>query len=146
MRTANAEVRHIYARYSAWLAAQAEGALVRKSAEAELLFRRLGITFSVYGEAAGAERVIPFDVIPRIFGAQEWAHLERGLIQRVRALNAFLHDIYFDQEIIKAGIIPAQQILGNSLYRPEMRGIRVDRVSVHFSIASADPVCTDTPG
>ena len=139
MRTANAEVRHIYARYSAWLAAQAEGALVRKSAEAELLFRRLGITFSVYGEAAGAERVIPFDVIPRIFGAQEWAHLERGLIQRVRALNAFLHDIYFDQEIIKAGIIPAQQILGNSLYRPEMRGIQLPN-QVYANIAGIDLV------
>ncbi len=135
----NGDVRDIYARYSAWLARQPEGTLERNSAEAELLFRRLGITFAVYGETSGAERVIPFDVVPRIFGAQEWKRLEAGLKQRVRALNAFLHDIYHDQAIIKAGIIPAQQVLGNAMYRPEMQGIDLPN-QVYASIAGIDLV------
>ena len=105
-------------------------ALSQKKREAEVLFRRLGITFAVYGEGAGAERLIPFDVIPRIFGASEWALLERGLKQRVQALNT----IYHDQEIIKAGVIPANQVLGNSLYRPEMCGIDLpNRVYAHIA-------------
>jgi uncharacterized circularly permuted ATP-grasp superfamily protein len=139
MLAANGDVRDIYARYSAWMARQPEGTLERNSAEAELLFRRLGITFAVYGEAAGAERVIPFDVVPRIFGAKEWTRLEAGLKQRVRALNAFLHDIYHDQEIIKAGIIPASQVLDNVLFRPEMRGIDLPN-QVYAQIAGIDLV------
>ena len=135
----NGDVRHIYARYSAWLSKQPDGTLERNSAEAELLFRRLGITFAVYGETSGAERVIPFDVVPRIFGAQEWKRLEAGLKQRVRALNAFLHDIYHDQAIIKAGIIPARQVLGNAMYRPEMQGIDLPN-QVYASIAGIDLV------
>jgi uncharacterized circularly permuted ATP-grasp superfamily protein len=92
--------------------------MARWNAEVELLFRRLGITFAVYGETNDVERLIPFDIVPRIFGAAEWQRLELGLKQRVRALNAFLHDIYHDQEIIKAGVISARQILDNVLYRP----------------------------
>lgn len=114
-------------------------ALSLKQREAEMLFRRLGITFSVYGEGSDAERLIPFDVIPRIFGASEWALLERGLKQRVRALNAFLHDIYHDQAIIHAGLIPTDQVLGNSLYRPEMRGIDLPN-KVYAHIAGIDLV------
>lgn len=139
MRSSQGDVRDIYTKYAAWMTEQPMGTLNQKSAEAELLFRRLGITFAVYGEAAGAERVIPFDVVPRIFGAQEWAHLEKGLKQRVRALNAFLHDIYHDQEIIKAGIIPADQVLNNSLYRPEMKGITLPN-QVYANIAGIDLV------
>ena len=139
MLSASGEVREIYALYAAWLAKKPDGTLERKSAEAELLFRRLGITFAVYGEAAGAERVIPFDVVPRIFGAQEWSRLEAGLKQRVRALNAFLHDIYHNQEIIKAGVIPAEQVLGNSLFRPEMQGIDLPN-QVYANIAGIDLV------
>jgi uncharacterized circularly permuted ATP-grasp superfamily protein len=139
MLSARGDVREIYSRYAAWLAEQPDGTLERSSAEAELLFRRLGITFAVYGEAAGAERVIPFDVVPRIFGALEWSRLEAGLKQRVRALNAFLHDIYHDQEIIKAGVIPAEQVLGNTLYRPEMQGIDLPN-QVYANIAGIDLV------
>ncbi|MEY4719715.1 MAG: hypothetical protein RL563_2333, partial [Pseudomonadota bacterium] len=123
MHAESGAVRDIYRSYSHWLAELPEGILERKSQEAELLFRRLGITFAVYGEAAGAERLIPFDIVPRIFGAKEWQRLETGIKQRVKALNAFLHDIYHDQEIIKAGIISAQQVLGNAQYRPVMQGI-----------------------
>jgi len=127
-------VREIYRSYAAWLDALPEGILERKSAEAELLFRRLGITFAVYGQADGGERLIPFDIVPRIFGAEEWRRLEQGLKQRVRALNAFLHDIYHDQEIIKAGIISAHQVLDNAMYRPEMRGVELpNRVYAHIA-------------
>lgn len=114
-------------------------ALSQKQREAEVLFRRLGITFAVYGEGASAERLIPFDVVPRIFGAREWTLLESGLKQRVRALNAFLHDIYHDQEIIKAGLIPSHQVLQNGLYRPEMHGIDLPN-QVYAHIAGIDLV------
>jgi uncharacterized circularly permuted ATP-grasp superfamily protein len=134
LQTDQGSVRNIYSRYSGWMAELPGGTLERKSTEAELLFRRLGITFAVYGEASDAERLIPFDIVPRIFGADEWRRLEQGIKQRVRALNAFLHDIYHNQDIIKAGIIPAQQILGNALYRPEMKGIDLPNgVYAHIS-------------
>jgi uncharacterized circularly permuted ATP-grasp superfamily protein len=132
-------VRDIYSTYARWLESLPEGTLTRKSAEAELLFRRLGITFAVYGEADGGERLIPFDMVPRIFGADEWRRLEQGLKQRVRALNAFLHDIYHDQEIVKAGVISAHQVLDNAMYRPEMQGIDLPN-QVYAQIAGIDLV------
>ncbi|MEY4211460.1 MAG: hypothetical protein RLZ92_1841 [Pseudomonadota bacterium] len=139
MQADSGAIREIYQQYSRWLAEVPQGTLERKSAEAELLFRRLGITFAVYGEADGAERLIPFDIVPRIFGAAEWRRLEQGIKQRVRALNAFLHDIYHDQEIIKAGIISAHQVLDNALYRPEMRGVDLPN-QVYAHIAGIDLV------
>ncbi len=132
-------VRDIYKHYSQWLNKLPDGTLERKSQEAELLFRRLGITFAVYGEADGAERLIPFDIVPRIFGAAEWRRLELGIKQRVRALNAFLHDIYHDQDIIKAGIISAHQVLNNAMYRPEMQGVDLPN-QVYAHIAGIDLV------
>jgi uncharacterized circularly permuted ATP-grasp superfamily protein len=139
MLAENGDVREIYRDYAGWLGGLPSGTLERKSAEAELLFRRLGITFAVYGEEAGAERLIPFDIVPRIFGAAEWQRLELGLKQRVKALNAFLHDIYHDQEIIKAGIIGAHQVLDNVLYRREMQGIDLPN-QVYAHIAGIDLV------
>lgn len=139
MYTASGEVRSQYQDIATQLFALPLDALAQKQREAEMLFRRLGITFAVYGEAAGAERLIPFDIVPRVFGAQEWARLEQGLKQRVRALNAFLHDIYHEQNIIKAGIIPAHQVLDNSMYRPEMRGIDLPN-QVYAHIAGIDLV------
>ena len=139
MYAKNGEVREIYERYMRWQTELPTTTLERKSAEAELLFRRLGITFAVYGEAAGAERLIPFDIVPRIFGAAEWQRLELGLKQRVRALNAFLHDIYHDQEIIKAGVIKASHILGNGLYCSQMRGVDLPN-QVYAHIAGVDLV------
>ena len=82
--------------------------LARRRAEAELLFRRIGITFAVYGEADAEERIIPFDIMPRVFTKPEWERLSRGLEQRVRALNAFLADVYGEGEIITAGLDPAR--------------------------------------
>ncbi|MEI6706544.1 MAG: circularly permuted type 2 ATP-grasp protein [Methylococcales bacterium] len=135
----NGEVREIYEIYTRWLKELPNGTLERRNAEAELLFRRLGITFAVYGESNGGERLIPFDIVPRIFGATEWQRLEKGLKQRVRALNAFLHDIYHGQEIIKAGVISAHQVLDNVLYRPEMKGINLPN-QVYAHIAGIDLV------
>jgi len=139
MYTETGAVREIYGRYSHWLKELPGGTLERRNTEAELLFRRLGITFAVYGETEDTERLIPFDILPRIFGAAEWQRLELGLKQRVRALNAFLHDIYHNQEIIKAGLISAQQVLGNSLYRPEMQGIDLPN-QIYAHIAGIDLV------
>src|SRR5689334_16875648 len=86
-----ANVRDIYAAYHHWLKDVPHHQLDSKRQEAELLFRRVGITFNVYGETDGAERLIPFDVIPRLLSAKEWSHLSTGAIQRVKALNMFLH-------------------------------------------------------
>jgi uncharacterized circularly permuted ATP-grasp superfamily protein len=132
-------VRDIYQRYAQWQKHLPDGILERKSAEAELLFRRMGITFAVYGEADGAERLIPFDIVPRIFGAAEWQRLETGLKQRVKALNAFLHDIYHDQEIIRAGVISAHQVLDNVLYCQKMVGIDLPN-QIYAQIAGIDLV------
>jgi uncharacterized circularly permuted ATP-grasp superfamily protein len=139
MYSEDGDVREIYELYNRWLKKLPDGTLERRNVEAELLFRRLGITFAVYGETNGGERLIPFDIVPRIFGAAEWQRLEKGLKQRVRALNAFLHDIYHEQEIIKAGIINAHQILDNELYRREMQGIDLPN-QVYAHIAGIDLV------
>jgi uncharacterized circularly permuted ATP-grasp superfamily protein len=116
--------------------------LARKRAEADLVFHRSGITFAVYGEAEGAERLIPFDLLPRILPADEWTRLESGLKQRVKTLNAFLQDIYHGQEILKAGVIPAEPVLRNAQYRPEMQGLEVPG-GTYAHIAGVDVVRAD---
>ncbi|WP_409976947.1 circularly permuted type 2 ATP-grasp protein [Afifella sp. JA880] len=116
--------RSHYVTLSEWLEQQPSRELRRKRTEAESIFRRLGITFAVYGSTDTLERLIPFDLIPRIISAAEWRLLERGIEQRVRALNAFLLDIYNRQEIIRAGRIPADIILRNDAFLPEMIGHR----------------------
>ncbi len=121
----NGEARSHYCEFDRWLSEQGGDALAAKRAEADLIFHRVGITFAVYGDDQGTERLIPFDIIPRIIPATEWKLLETGLRQRVRALNLFIHDIYHQQNIVKAGVIPAAQIFCNAQYRPEMQGIDV---------------------
>ena len=133
------EVREHYREFCRWLAQQPPETLERKRAEADLMFRRVGITFAVYGDDAGTERLIPFDIVPRIIPAGEWSQLQTGLVQRVKALNMFIHDIYHDQNIIKAGIIPAEQIYRNAQYRPEMQGISVAS-DIYAHIAGVDIV------
>ncbi len=128
-----------YREFEAWLAEQPRETIARKRTEADLLFRRVGITFTVYDSDAGTERLIPFDIIPRIIPAQEWAQLETGLVQRVTALNMFIHDIYHDQNIVRAGVIPAEQIFRNAQYRPEMQGIAVAN-DIYAHIAGVDIV------
>ncbi len=134
MNTASGAVRDSYRSYNDWLQATPPDVIERKRSEADIAFHRVGITFAVYGEDAGKERLIPFDIIPRIIAAQEWQQMATGLRQRVKALNAFLHDIYHEQEIIKAGRIPADKILHNSQYRREMVGVDVpERIYSHIS-------------
>ena len=128
-----------YGAFYNWLGNQSQALMNLKRAEADLIFRRVGITFAVYGDDLGAERTIPFDEVPRIFTAKEWSDLESGLRQRVTALNHFIHDVYHDEAIIKAGIIPAEQIFNNAQYRPEMRHVEVPR-NIYAQIAGIDIV------
>ena len=115
--------REPYQEYRQWFDSEDAGRLNRKSEQAEGFFRRTGITFNVYGREEAEERLIPFDIIPRILSAREWRKLSRGIEQRVRALNAFLHDIYHRQEILRAGKVPWQLIANNEAYLPNMVGV-----------------------
>ncbi len=117
------QVRDCYAPVQQWVDATGIGGLNRRLEEAEAIFRRIGITFAVYGEGGDPERLIPFDLLPRIFTGAEWRTLDAGIRQRARALNAFLYDVYHRGEIIRAGIIPADLVYRNAAYRPEMAGI-----------------------
>jgi uncharacterized circularly permuted ATP-grasp superfamily protein len=143
MHDAKGRVREHYGKFESWQSAQVPKNLDAKRAEADLVFRQVGITFAVYGNNAGTERLIPFDIIPRVIPAQEWKRMEAGLVQRVRALNMFTHDIYHEQNIVKAGIVPAEQIFRNSQYRPEMQGISVPS-DIYAHIAGIDIVRTET--
>jgi len=96
--------------------------VLRKSEQAENFFRKIGITFNVYGEEAADERLIPFDVVPRVLSGNEWRKLSKGIEQRVRAINAFLHDIYHRQEILRAGRVPRSLIANNAAFLPMMMG------------------------
>ncbi|MBM1144037.1 circularly permuted type 2 ATP-grasp protein [Alcanivorax sp. ZXX171] len=131
------KVRDSYKGYHRWLMGQARDNLVRKRKEAELQFHRVGITFNVYGEENGTERLIPFDALPRVIPARDWRHLEAGAIQRVRALNMFLHDIYHDQAIVRDGRIPAEQIFGNSQYQPCMQDLDLPN-QVYSQVSGVD--------
>lgn len=127
-------MRPTYADFAGLLDDLSIESLVAKQAAAEELFRRLGITFAVYAEGGSTERLIPFDLIPRILSGEEWSLVERGCIQRVKAINMFLHDIYHDQEIVKAGLVPPEFVLLNPAYRPEMHGIEPpNRVYAHIA-------------
>ena len=107
-----------------WLADTPADDLRRRQESAETTFRQLGITFAVYGESEASERIIPFDIVPRVFLADEWARLSEGLVQRVEAINAFLNDIYGERRILKEGVLPEDLVLGNPQFRPEIAGIR----------------------
>src|SRR6202163_2720378 len=100
-----------------------EGQLLQCQRAAERLLLEMGITFNVYGDSAGTERIFPFDLIPRIVPAPEWERIERGLQQRVHALNAFIDDIYHDQKILKDGAIPAGVVTSAVSYRTQCHGL-----------------------
>jgi len=138
-----ADVRAHYKNYLTWLQRQDPKLMQGRREEAEVIFRRVGITFAVYGDkdedGAGTERLIPFDVIPRIIPAHEWRDMQKGLEQRVTALNRFIHDVYHGQEILKAGVIPAEQVLNNAQFRSEMMGVNVPN-QVYSSISGIDIV------
>ena len=119
----DAQLRTPYKDFHSWFDQEDPKRLRAKNREAEDLFRLTGITFNVYGRSEAEERLIPFDIIPRIISGAEWAKLSRGIEQRVRAINAFLHDIYHTQEIIKAGRIPREMISQNEAFLPQMLGV-----------------------
>ncbi len=137
----NDGVRAAFAQVHRWLAQTPPEQLALKRAEAELLFRRVGITFAVYAEGGDPERLIPFDIIPRVLDAPEWAFLKAGLEQRVMALNAFIADMYHGQEMIRSGRIPERLIARNPQFRPEMMGLKVAE-NVYTHIAGIDLVRT----
>src|SRR3982750_1242558 len=142
MNVPGGDLRPAYRELSRWLKETPPDALEYRRQEAELLFRRIGITFAVYGDAEAQERLIPFDVIPRIMAAREWAILEKGLKQRVRALNMFLRDIYHGRDILRAKIIPDDLIFQNPVFRPEMNGQKVPH-DIYVHIAGIDVVRVD---
>jgi len=115
--------REAYHGYHEWFTGENPKDLLRKNAEAETIFRRTGITFNVYGQQEANERLIPFDIIPRIISGREWAKVCRGIEQRVRAINAFLYDIYHRQEILRAGRVPFELIANNEAFLPKMIGM-----------------------
>ena len=139
MRTGDGEVRAHFRALADWLAETPAERVAEKRREADLLFHRVGITFAVYGDTSGAERLIPFDTIPRIIPGAEWQDLARGLRQRVTALNRFLHDVYHEQDILKAGVIPAEQVLTNEAYQVAMLGLDLPN-QVYSHVAGIDLV------
>ncbi len=141
MTLAGGVPRSLYEKVAQWLATAPHGLLASRRAHAEIMFRRIGITFAVYGDKDAVERLIPFDIIPRLISRKEWTRLEAGLIQRVKAINMFLADLYGPQEILKSGKVPADIILNNPYFRKEMIGARVPH-DIYVHIAGIDLVRT----
>ena len=139
MYTAERAVRPHYAAFAQWLSETPPARIAQNRHAADLLFHRVGITFAVYGEASGTERLIPFDIVPHVIPGATWDRLAKGLRQRVGALNRFLHDIYHGQEILAAEIIPAEIVHRNAQFRPEMVGVDVPG-GVYAHVAGVDIV------
>ena len=139
MQQPDGRTRPHYQALGQWLASIPPEILEEKRREADLLFHRVGITFAVYGDSEGTERLIPFDTIPRIIPGEVWDLITRGLTQRVTALNRFLHDIYHAQDILRAGVIPAEQILTHDAYQVAMVGVDVPN-DVYCHISGIDIV------
>jgi len=130
-------VRPHYRTLEKWLIDSDEAMIADKRREADVLFQRLGITFNVYGQDEGTDRLIPFDLIPRVISASDWQKLQSGLRQRVNALNRFLHDIYHNFDIVKAGVIDAEQVFANPQYQPGMQNLKLPR-NLYSHIAGID--------
>jgi len=141
MQPEKSGLRHSYAAYDRWLKKQDPARLTEKMRDAERVFRKTGITFAVYGEEEAAERLIPFDIVPRILSGSEWRRLTQGIEQRVQALNAFLDDIYHRQEILRAGRVPKKLVAENEAFLPEMIGVRPP-AGVYTHIIGVDIVRT----
>ena len=135
-------VRPAYVELYRWLKEVPPDVLDFRRREAELFFRRLGITFAVYGDPEAQERLIPFDIIPRILSASEWQFLQRGLEQRVKAINAYIKDAYGRREILRAGIVPEDLVFQNPVFRPEMSGQKVPH-DIYVHVAGIDIVRVD---
>ncbi len=142
MYAGDGSVRPAYAGVDQWLKTAPLEQMEQRRLEAELFYRRGGITFAVYGDSQGEERIIPFDIIPRIFSSKEWGVLSKGLEQRVKAINLFLEDIYGKRSILKEGLVPEDMVWGNPAFRPEMAGVQVPH-GVYVHIAGIDIVRID---
>jgi uncharacterized circularly permuted ATP-grasp superfamily protein len=138
-------VRPCYEEVRRWIDEVGIEGLTVRLKEVETIFRRIGITFAVYGEGGDPERLIPFDLLPRVFSASEWRMLDRGIKQRARALNAFLYDVYHRGEIIRAGIVPAELVYQNKAFEPEMIGFDPPG-RVYSHIVGIDIIRTDEAG
>lgn len=134
-------VRPPYARIEDWMRSMPAEIRQMKQAEAEALFRRIGITFGVYGEGGDPDRLIPFDMFPRVFSQGEWRRLDRGVRQRARALNAFIADVYGRGEIIRAGRVPADLVYRNDAYEKAVAGFRPP-LGIYSHIVGIDIVRT----
>ncbi len=135
------DVRAGYGDVARWLKSVDVDELHRRQKEAEAIFRRIGITFAVYGEGGDPERLIPFDLVPRVFTAAEWDRIDRGVKQRARALNLFIHDVYNKGEIFDAGVLPRDIVAGNDAFLPEMKGFTPPE-SVYTHVVGIDIVRT----
>jgi uncharacterized circularly permuted ATP-grasp superfamily protein len=142
MRSGEGRIRNPYAKIADWLETIPQEQLNQRRIEAELFFRRGGITFAVYGDTQGEERIIPYDIVPRVLSRAEWEHLAKGLEQRVKTLNLYLADIYGQQNAIKAGLVPPDLVWQNPAYRPEMAGVEVPH-GVYVHIGGIDVVRVD---
>ena len=142
MKGTDGALRPAYGELSRWLGEVPPDVLDYRRREAELIFRRIGITFAVYGEADGRERLIPFDVLPRILAAAEWDILSSGLEQRIRAINLYIRDIYGRRDILRAGVVPEDLIFQNPVFRPEMNGQKVPH-DIYVHIGGIDIVRVD---
>jgi uncharacterized circularly permuted ATP-grasp superfamily protein len=142
MTETDGQIRPVYAGLQSWLRELQPEVLEHRRREAELLFRRIGITFAVYGDADSTERLIPFDVLPRILSSDEWARLRLGLEQRVKALNLYIKDVYGRREVLKAGVVPEDLVFQNPVFRPEMNGLKVPH-DIYVHVAGIDIVRVD---
>src|SRR5919112_87312 len=136
------QCRDAYRALQDWLKSVPPQLLEHRREEAELFFRKVGITFAVYGNSEAEERLIPFDIIPRVLSGGEWAHLAGGLEQRVKALNMFLKDIYGPRDILRAGIVPPELVYLNPYYRPQMHGLSLTS-DIYVQVAGIDIVRVD---
>ncbi|HSI40021.1 MAG TPA: circularly permuted type 2 ATP-grasp protein [Xanthobacteraceae bacterium] len=142
MTNADGSIRPAYAALSRWLSEVPPDLLDLRRKEAEYIFRRIGITFAVYGDTDAQERLIPFDIIPRVLTAAEWGRLAKGLEQRVKALNMYIKDVYSRRDVLRAGIVPEDLVYQNPVFRPEMNGQKVPH-DLYVHIAGIDVVRVD---
>ena len=143
LQTSKGQYRPVAQAVGNWLDNINIDALNHLNEQAENIFYRKGVTFTVYSDAKNIERMIPFDIIPRIIAASEWQQIEAGCKQRITALNAFLHDIYHDQAIMKAGIVPASYVYASGCYEPWMMGIELDK-PIYSHISGIDLIRDET--
>ncbi len=137
MMDAEGEIRPHYRQFGALFETLKRDEFEDKRRSVDLAFLRQGITFNVYGDSQGMERIFPFDLIPRIIPAREWEHLERGLVQRITALNLFLRDIYHDQKIVKDGVIPPFYVLSGKHFRREFANFNVPK-DIYIHVCGTD--------